>query len=181
MKIPFMIVRSNRRTVALEFTEEGLLRVRGPFWLTDKEAEELVQKNEPWIRAHQPAAAERYRRLQALSAEDIDRLQQRAREILPARVEYYSRLMKLTPAAVKITAAKKRFGSCSGKNSLCFSCFLLLYPPAAVDYVVVHELAHIRHHDHSPAFHALVKQYLPDAEQRRKLLKQPISDRVWDR
>ncbi len=181
MKIPFMIIRSNRRTVALEFTEEGFLRVRGPLWFTDKDAEKFVQKNEPWIRAHQPAAAERYRRLQAFSAEDIERLKQRAREMLPARVEYYSHLMQLTPAAVKITAAKKRFGSCSGRNSLCFSCFLVLYPPEAVDYVVVHELAHIRHHDHSPAFHALVKQYLPDAEQRRRLLKQPISDKTGDR
>ena len=71
-----MIIRSNRRTVALEFTEEGFLRVRGPLWFTDKDAEKFVQKNEPWIRAHQPAAAERYRRLQAFSAEDIEKLMQ---------------------------------------------------------------------------------------------------------
>lgn len=178
MRIPFLIIRSNRRTAALEFTEEGFLRVRAPLWLTDRQAEELVQKNELWIKVHQSAAVERCRRLQAFSAEDIEKLKRRAREILPERVKYYSHLMQLTPTAVKITAAKKRFGSCSGKNSLCFSCFLVLYPPAAVDYVVVHELAHIRYHNHSSAFHALVKQYLPDAEQRRKLLKQPFPDKV---
>lgn len=48
----------------------------------------------------------------------------------------------------------------------------MLYPPEAIDYVIVHELAHIRHHDHSPAFYALIEQYLPDWKVRMKLLKE---------
>ena len=80
--------------------------------------------------------------------------------------------MGLVPSGVKITSARTRFGSCSGKNGLCFSWRLMQYPPEAIDYVVVHELAHIRHHDHSPAFYALVGQYLPDWEARVKLLKE---------
>ena len=79
--------------------------------------------------------------------------------------------MELVPAGIKITSARTRFGSCSGKNSICFSWRLMLYPPEAIDYVIVHELAHIRHHDHSPAFYALIEQYLPDWKARMKLLK----------
>lgn len=172
MKQPFTVIRSARRTLALEITGDGSLLVRGPYWLTDKMAKEFIEKNQPWIDAHLPRVQEKYRRMQALTNEDIIALKSRAQEVLPARVEYFSRLMKLTPSSVKITAAKKRFGSCSGKNSLCFSCFLILYPPEAIDYVVVHELAHIRFHDHSPAFHALVEEYLPDAKARRRLLKE---------
>lgn len=80
--------------------------------------------------------------------------------------------MGLVPAGIKITSARTRFGSCSGKNSVCFSWRLMLYPPEAIDYVIVHELAHIRHHDHSPAFYALIEQYLPDWKVRMKLLKE---------
>ena len=70
------------------------------------------------------------------------------------------------------TAARTRFGSCSGKNRLSFSLYLMAYPETAIEYVVVHELAHIRHHDHSPSFYALIERYMPDWRERMKLLKE---------
>jgi predicted metal-dependent hydrolase len=72
---------------------------------------------------------------------------------------------------VKITSAKTRFGSCSGKNNICFSYILMQYPEQAIDYVVLHELAHTRHHNHGPKFWALVEKYMPDYKQRRQMLK----------
>lgn len=72
------------------------------------------------------------------------------RSTCPARIAYYSEQMGLCPAAVTITGAKKRFGSCSASNRLCFAWRLMRYPEAAVDYVVVHELAHIRYKNHGP-------------------------------
>jgi predicted metal-dependent hydrolase len=80
--------------------------------------------------------------------------------------------MGVAPTGVKITSARTRFGSCSGKNSLCFSLYLMEYPEDAIDAVVVHELAHIRHKDHSPAFYAEVERWMSDYRQRAKLLKQ---------
>ena len=79
--------------------------------------------------------------------------------------------MGLAPTAVKITSARTRFGSCSSKNSLCFSLYLMQYPPEAIDAVVVHELCHMRHRNHSPAFYAEVERWLPDYREREKLLK----------
>lgn len=58
------------------------------------------------------------------------------------------------PTGLHITAARTRWGSCSGKNSLCFSLFLMRYPPEAIDAVVVHELAHIRHKTTARSFTA---------------------------
>ena len=72
---------------------------------------------------------------------------------------------------VKITTARKRYGSCSGKNSLCFSCFLMLCPEEAIDLVVVHELCHIQVKNHGPDFYALLEQVLPDWRERKKLLR----------
>ena len=79
--------------------------------------------------------------------------------------------MHLYPSSVKVTSAKKRFGSCSAKNSLCFSLYLFDYPDKAIDYVVVHELAHIKEHNHSKRFWRVVENYLPDYKERDKVLK----------
>lgn len=78
------------------------------------------------------------------------------------------------PTGITVTAARTRFGSCSGKNRLSFSLYLMAYPETAIEYVVVHELAHIRHHDHSPAFYREVEAYLPDWRARRALLRPVI-------
>ena len=79
--------------------------------------------------------------------------------------------MQLFPTAVKINFAKTRFGSCSSKNSINFSAFLMLFPLEAVDYVVVHELAHIKYKNHQKEFYALVEKYMPDYKKRMALLK----------
>ena len=106
-----------------------------------------------------------------LSPEEEQALRRLAAEVIPQRVAVWGRQMGLTPTGVKITSAKKRFGSCSGRNSLCFSWRLMQYPAEAVDYVVVHELAHIRHHNHGAAFWALVEHTLPDYRARQALLR----------
>ena len=80
-------------------------------------------------------------------------------------------MMGVMPTSIKITSAKKRFGSCSGQNGICYSWRLMLYPSEAIDYVVVHELAHIRQKNHSPAFYKEVAKILPDYKAREKLLK----------
>ena len=82
------------------------------------------------------------------------------------------RQIGVEPAGVKITSARTRFGSCSGKNSLCFSLYLMEYPPDAIEAVVVHELAHIRHKNHGPGFYALIRQVMPDYDARIKTLQQ---------
>ena len=95
----------------------------------------------------------------------------RAKEILPPKVAHYAALLGVQPAGITVTSARTRFGSCSAKNSLSFSWRLMDYPEEAIDYVVVHELAHIRHHDHSRAFYDLIASVMPDHAKRRALLR----------
>jgi len=106
-----------------------------------------------------------------ISEEDKKRLILEANDYLPKRVEFYSDIMNVKPTGLKITSAKKRFGSCNGKNSICFSYYLMLYPKEAIDYVVVHELAHIKHHNHSKEFYNFISIFMPDYKQREKLLR----------
>ena len=169
--IDYDIIRSKRKTVGLQVNEQGKVIVRAPLKMSEKEIAEIVEKNSDWIINNIEKQRLRAEKRPPLNDDEIERLRRLAKEILPMKVKYYGDIMGLHPTSLKITSAKTRFGSCSGKNGICFSLYLLRYPEQAVDYVVVHELAHIRHHNHSASFYRLVEQYLPDYKYRRSLLK----------
>ncbi len=168
----YTLLRSGRRTLGLEITTELEIIVRVPYRCTQREIDRFVAAHEGWIDKHLVIQRQRQQALAArqVTPEEEQALRRRAQEYIPQRVAHYSAIMGVTPTGIRITGAQKRFGSCSGKNSLCFSWRLMQYPPEVIDYVVVHELAHIRHHDHSAAFYAFVEQVLPDHRQRRALL-----------
>ncbi|MBE6807694.1 MAG: M48 family metallopeptidase [Ruminococcaceae bacterium] len=170
--IEYRLVRSTRRTLGLEVTSDLEVVVRAPLRLPQREIDRFVQQHEGWIA--QKLAVQQRRRENAVdwwvTPEQEQALRAQAKAYLPGRVAHYAAWMGVTPTGFKVTGAKKRLGSCSGKNSLCFSWRVMLYPPEAIDYVVVHELAHIRHHDHSRDFWACVAQVMPDYRERQALL-----------
>lgn len=106
-----------------------------------------------------------------LSKEEINDLKFRAKSVLPKLTEKFAEKMNVNYGTVKITSAKKRFGSCSVKNNICYSYILMEYPYEAIEYVVVHELAHTIHHNHSREFYNFIEKFLPDYKEREKLLK----------
>ncbi len=168
----YELIRSRRKTLALEITGDCRVLVRAPMALSKARIDAFVESHAGWIAKHLEQ-----RRQQAASApppptaEDIRALKARAWAVLPGKVAYWSEKMGVVSTELKITTARKRYGSCSGRNSLCFSCFLMDCPEAAIDLVVVHELCHIREKNHGPGFYALLAQYLPDYKERKKLLK----------
>ncbi len=96
----------------------------------------------------------------------------KAREIFTARVKYYSQKHDFSYQKVKLSSAKKRWGSCSTKGNLNLTWRLVMMPLEIIDYVIVHELAHLREPNHSKAFWAVVEKILPDYKIRRKWLKE---------
>lgn len=169
---PYLLKRSDRKTIALEVDREGRLIVRAPQRASTAQIESFVREKENWIR--QARERQRLRRQQFWepSAEEKERLIQQAREKLEKRLRFYEEKMGLFSTGMKITSARTRLGSCSGKNSICFSFYLMLYPPKVIDYVVVHELAHIRYKNHGREFYSLIERYLPDYKERINLAKQ---------
>lgn len=168
----YELVRSRRKTLAIEVDRTGRVVIRVPMRATGEQIERFAAAHADWIAR---AQARQRARLAAHPEPDEARraeLIRRAKEELPPKVAYYAQLMGVQPTGLKITSARTRFGSCSGKNSLCFSWRLMGYPEAAVDYVVVHELAHITHKNHGPRFWALVERYMPDYRARRALLRE---------
>lgn len=94
-----------------------------------------------------------------------------ALSVVQSRVDVFAAQMGLSPTAVSVTGAQARWGSCSPRNRLSFAWRILFCEPEALDYVVVHELAHIRHKNHGADFHALVRSILPDEAARHAWLR----------
>lgn len=170
--IDFTLVRSDRKSVAIQVKRDGTVVVRAPRRMTDGELERIVEKDRAWIERQ----LERMSSLPAPPPEptpdELRELTELAKRTLPARVEYYSKIMGLTPTGITVTSAKSRYGSCSPKNRLCFSCRLMQRTAEEIDYVVVHELAHIRHKNHGKEFYALIASVLPDHKERRAKLRE---------
>ena len=164
----YELIRSRRKTMSLEVTRDRRRVVRAPLRAQQEAIDALVKKHEAWAQKHRSTMPPP---LPEPTAEEIAALKRRASEILPGKVAHWSAVTGLKPTGLKITTARKRFGSCSGKNSLCFSCYLMRCPEEAIDLVVVHELCHIKEKNHGPRFYALLAQYLPDHKERKKLLK----------
>lgn len=106
-----------------------------------------------------------------------------AKYVLTNKTAEYAKLMNTSFISVRITSAKTRWGSCSGRNSINYAWRLIMADERAVDYVVVHELAHTIEHNHSKSFWEIVEKYVPDYEERRKLLSElyeKIKVQDWD-
>ena len=165
------LIRSRRKTLALEITTDCRVLVRAPMRLSQARIDTFVASHTDWIARHLERQQQRAASSPPPPTEaDIAALKEKARAMLPEKVAFWSEKMGVAPTGIKITTARKRYGSCSGKNSLCFSCFLMQRPEAAIDLVVVHELCHIKVRNHGPDFYALLAQYLPDYKERKKLL-----------
>lgn len=95
---------------------------------------------------------------------------EQARKDLEARCRCFSMKTGLTPTAIRISDARKRWGSCTHTGNLNFSWRLLQAPPGIINYVVVHELVHLSQPDHSKKFWEKVRKIMPDYERRRKWL-----------
>ncbi len=87
------------------------------------------------------------------------------------RVNYFKNKMDVKPIKIGITSAKTRWGSCSGKNSVNFSWKLIMADDKTIDYVIIHELAHIKQHNHSKKFWNIVESIMPDYSEQKKKLK----------
>jgi len=101
----------------------------------------------------------------------VDWYKTRAGGIVRQRVEFYSQQMQLFPQKERITSGKYRWGGCTARRWLSFNWRIVMAPLQIIDYLVVHELAHIRERSHSPTFWSIVETFAPDYRASREWLK----------
>jgi predicted metal-dependent hydrolase len=94
-----------------------------------------------------------------------------AQALFEARVAHYAPMMNVTPLVIKLSTAKTRWGSCTSNGTVRLNLQLIKLPTRLIDYVVVHELAHLREMNHSPAFWQVVEGSCPDYAKLRRELK----------
>ena len=168
MKFDAQVIRSSRRTVAVEITRDRRVLVRAPLRMKDRDIEAFLELKSPWITAHlaRPVTTQ-----PPLTEEEKAALMASAREDIPRRVAQFAPQVGVSVGRITIRCQHTRWGSCSSKGNLNFNCLLMLCPPWVRDYVVIHELCHRKHLNHSADFWAEVERYCPDYRIRRKWLK----------
>ena len=167
----YILKRSNRKTISIEVTRDCEIIVRAPRHTSTREIERVLEEKKSWLK--RAIISQREKGPQKVyTAEEIEILKERARDVIPKRVEYYSKIMGVSPKGISITSAQKRFGSCSSKGRISFTYRLMDYPMDAIDYVVVHELAHLKVMKHNKEFYRIIEEVLPDYKERIKILKE---------
>ena len=177
------VIRSNRKTVAIQVNSDRSVTVRAPRSASEKDIEEILKKKKAWISIHIEKIKETKERFEAeptekLTREKVIALAEEALKVIPERVEYFAKVIGVTYGKITVRNQKTRWGSCSSKGNLNFNCLLMLAPPEVLDYVVVHELCHRKQMNHSKAFWLEVEKVLPDYKEARKWLKEEGSQMI---
>lgn len=171
------LIRSNRKTLAIQVNPDLSITVRAPRYASKREIDRIVEKNEAWIHKHieiikKNKADYEALNVEKLTSEEIKTLAEQALKLIPQRVEYFARQVGVDYGRITIRNQKTRWGSCSGKGNLNFNCLLMLAPAEILDYVVVHELCHRKEMNHFKAFWAEVEKVLPDYRESVQWLKE---------
>ncbi len=162
----YKVIRSARRTLALQVTPDGLV-VRAPYLTPTSAIESFVESHADWARRQTEKLREREREAEKyppITKRDVVRLTEEARRVIPERVRYFADMVGVKPAGITIRHQRTRWGSCSSKGNLSFNCLLMLTPPEVIDSVVAHEVCHLRFMNHSESFYTELFGVCPNYE-----------------
>ncbi len=169
------VVRSKRKSIAVQVKPDGAVVVRAPKWMRERDIESFVQEKRTWIEKHLMLVQERQARVEKVepyTEEGLRALTKKAREVITQKVRYYAPLVGVDYGRIAIRRQRSRWGSCSSKGNLNFNCLLVLLPEAVIDYVVVHELCHRKQMNHSVAFYRELERVFPEYRKWQKWLKE---------
>ena len=185
-KAQIRIIRSKRKTVALEIRPDLSVLVRAPYWMADWQIRKFVDEKSDWLYAHL-REMEQKQKLEAarpkaapLNPGELQVLADEALRVIPERVRFYAPVVGVTYGRITIRNQRTRWGSCSAKGSLNFNWRLILAPEKVLEYVVVHELAHRKEMNHSHAFYRVVEDAMPDYRIYQRCLKEHGRE-LWER
>jgi predicted metal-dependent hydrolase len=162
------------RRYVIRVAADGTVRVTIPRWGSKREAAAFAERERTWIEKQQRRNEQELRSSQhvALPPEVEHEFRRRSKRELPARLLELAALHGLTVTRISVRNQRWRWGSCSRNGHICLNWRLIQMPDSVRDYVMIHELMHLRRMDHSKKFWKLVAQACPDYETARRWLRQ---------
>lgn len=174
MQITYIIQKSRRRSISVSIMADNKVLVKAPYGTTVRTVQEFLVTKKGWITKHlekQKREVEQAESLGVLTDDEVKKIKKQAKKIIPERVEYWAEKIGVTYGRIVIRLQSSRWGSCAANGNLNFNCLLVLMPPEVLDSVVVHELCHRRHMNHSKEFYAEIDRVFPDYKRWNKWLK----------
>lgn len=174
MMYDYTLVKSRRKTMAVEIKRDGQIIVRVPNRVSRAAAEKFLEEKREWIDKTLAKIKEKEESRETLpkfTQKELYIIKKRAKQEIPFLVEEYASVMGVTYEHISIRAQKTVWGSCTADGNLNFNCLLVLLPERLIRYVVVHELCHRKEMNHSQKFWQEVEKILPDYRELRKQLK----------
>jgi len=159
------ITKSFRKTLSIH-VKNGVVIVKIPFFMTKKSINDFIDKHKSWIEKRLNSDTK-----SIIDDSKISEYKIKAKEYIPKRTIEIAKKHQITFGTIKITSAKTRWGSCTSKRNLNFSYRLILCPEKVIDYVICHELAHLKEMNHSKSFWREVEWLMPDYKEYNKWLK----------
>lgn len=171
----YTLIRSRRRTLAIEIRRDGSILLRAPMKMPEDRLKSFILQKTGWILAQlekvpRPEDVEK-QEVARIPEEERTRLRREAGEIFRKRADHFARKLQVSYKRITIREQKTRWGSCSSNQNLNFNWKLILAPREVLDYVVVHELCHLKEMNHSPAYWQEVEKILPDYQRQKDWLK----------
>ena len=176
--------RRNIKHVYLRVLNPNLIQIKTNIYYTLLDARDLIEKKMTWIENTIIRLEEKNinddeflylgerKKIEDFKIKNIDSFYKKEiLKYLPDLVQEYSIKMNLIPTSISYRKNKRTWGSCNYKNGLNFNILLMKFPIELMEYVIIHELAHIQHKNHSKKFWDLVESYCPDYKKREKIFK----------
>lgn len=172
---------SKQRHCYLRVKGQNQLQITANKRFTIEDAKKLIHQKKAWILKHfktyenMPSPNEFYylgekHTNQAINKDEL--YAQKAKEMLPSLVQKHAQRMNAFPTKLSFRKNKTRFGSCSAKNAVSLNILLMKFPQEVIEYVIIHELAHIKHKNHSAQFWKHIEVFCPNYKILDKRLKE---------
>ena len=158
-------VRSLRsRSIRLSVRPDRALRLTHPFFVRQREAIAFAESKAEWILKTRERLEERRATIPTITRAEAKELLNCARGYIPVAIARLAKEHGFHYTSLRLTTARTRWGSCSGKNGISLSIFIMRLPIHLREFIILHELCHTRHHNHSEAFHTLLDSLVEGKE-----------------
>ena len=172
-ELEYTLIRSRRKSISLSINSEGSITVKAPNRMPEFLIQQFVSSKAIWIEKQLSRfrATKDLYPIPDLNESDIAIIKEEFKKDILIHIDELSKQMNVRPNAIRLTSARSRWGSCSSKRNININWRLALLPNNLSRYVIVHELAHLRHMNHSPRFWRFVQAHDTEYKTHRKDLK----------